>query len=622
MENIPVKAQRPISLGLQLVLVAGSYTSAFLLSTNFTSPASYDDVLLKTLPVMVGIKGVFLFLFGLTQGWWRYSGVGELLDIFKGVALAQLAFFIVVALAWGSSEVPASVYLIDFGGNVLFLGGARLALRLFRERRLFLSGSGGKERVLIVGAGSAGGAIRRTIAKNPDLDYELIGFVDDDSSKQGARIHGLKVLGTREDIPKIVAQKRVDEIILSIPSATNKQMQEIIAFCRQARVPYKTVPSLADILSGSVTTNTIREVRIDDLLGRHQIPPNDKLLEDSIRGQAVLITGAAGSIGSELARQCLQRQPGRLILLDQSESGLSQLYRELSPNANDIPILVQICDVTDKPMVEDCLRRTQPQLLFHAAAYKDVPLMEANPLVAVRNNVLGTKVVADLACEVGLKKFVLVSTDKAVNPTSVMGATKRVAELYVKFLSNNGKTRMITVRFGNVLGSQGSVVPLFKRQIATGGPVTVTHPDMERYFMTIKEAAQLILHAAAMGQGGEIFVLEMGEPVKILDMAKELIALSGFGEEGDIPIAFIGLRPGEKLREELFFPQENPQVTEHSKIYAIHGAATNHGDMLTSLERLLTSCGSPEEIYDSLKEFIPEYTPSSLIPVTSPSSLS
>ncbi len=509
----------------------------------------------------VALKLLSYWLFGLYGGIWRYSSINEAFSVFKAVTVASLATTGLVFFTQ-AFPFPRSVILLDWFFNLLLIGGLRFIPRLRRElgkRRIPPD-----KRLLIIGAGDAGEMVLREISKHPELGYKIIGFVDDDLKKVGRKIHNLEVLGTRKEIAEIIFQKNIDEVIIAIPSASGEVTREIIREGEKARVKLRILPGMYKIIKGDVTINKIREVRLDDLLGRKPVEINIGEISQYLEGKSVLITGAAGSIGSELARQIMRFKPGKLFLLDNNENETYFLQMELMKKKPLFPIIFLINDIKEKDVLETIWKEHQPNVVFHVAAHKHVPLMEENIAEAVRNNVLGTKNLMEVA-NGKAERFILISTDKAVNPKSIMGATKRITELMMQFF--NDGTKFCAVRFGNVLGSRGSVVPLFKKQIAEGGPVTVTHPEIKRYFMSISESVCLIIQAGAISNGGEIFVLDMGEPIKIINLAKDLITLSGLEPEVDIPIKITSIRPGEKLNEELLTATEGIKSTKKEKIF-------------------------------------------------------
>jgi len=488
------------------------------------------------------------------------------------------------------------------------LGGLRMGIRLYYEEFRAVE-SVRLKRFLIIGAGNAGEALLREIHRMPVTQYEVIGFVDDELAKRGINIHGIPILGMVEQLPEICEKHNIEEIAIAMPSATHQQLRRVVQACQGTKIRFRTVPSITDIASGKYTVSQIRDVDINDLLGREVVELDLDLIEAFAKNKTILVTGAGGSIGSEMCRQLCNFKPKFLLLIEQAENPLFFIERELRAQFPDITIKAIICDITDKTRVEELFERYSPEIVVHAAAHKHVPLMETNPGESIKNNVVGTRIVADAANRFGTINFVMISTDKAVNPTSLMGSSKRVAEMYIQELDRTSETHFVTVRFGNVLGSDGSVVPIFKKQIAEGGPVTVTHPEMKRYFMTIPEASQLVLQAATMGKGGEIFVLDMGEPVKIVDLAKELITLSGFRPDEDIEITFTGTRPGEKLFEELSIKGEDMQPTRHPKIGIWTNIPMDSAKLHAGIDELvaLAKTQDHKKIAQKIKELVPEY---------------
>ncbi len=464
-------------------------------------------------------------------------------------------------------------------------------------------------KVMIIGAGDVGEMALREIHRMTVEQYEVIGLLDEDPSKHGVTILGYKVLGGTDRMKELCEKYQVDEVLIALPSASPKEIRRIVEQCQGTNVKFRTLPALKDLISGRIRFSRMREVDINDLLGREPARLDCEAISAYIQDKVVLITGAGGSIGSEMCRQIGHFNPARLILIEQAENPLFHIDRELKKLFPELKTYTYICDIYDRDRVEKIFAKERPAAVFHAAAHKHVPLMELNPTEAVKNNVFGTKNCADAAAKFGCQKFVMISTDKAVNPTSVMGCSKRIAELYIQGLNAPGGTQFVTVRFGNVLGSNGSVVPIFKEQIAQGGPVTVTHPDMQRYFMTIPEAAQLVMQAAAIGKGGEIFLLDMGEPVKIVDLASDLITLSGFTPGEDIEIKFTGMRPGEKLFEELSLEGEDMSPTSHEKIAVWKRAPADRQFVLQGLEELakLSQYDDPDLVRRTMKKLVPEF---------------
>lgn len=603
-----------VSVLTHSVVIVLGYSLAFLTRFSpeiFQTPA-YVSVFLLTVGPLLFLRLCSYMYFGLFKGLMRYTGTKDLINIIKGAMTGTLlfaAFSLFTVLGFSRS-----VIVIDMAYNILLIGGLRLAVRMFKEetgRRAPEGGTSVSKKILIVGAGNAGEMILREINNNHRLSYEPKGFVDDDRGKRGRTIHGVKVLGNTRDIGKIAIRCGIEEVFIAIPSAGSKVIHRIVRTCKRANIKFKTLPHVGDLIEGRAALSQIRDVAIEDLLGREAANIDMSFIGKELSGKVMLVTGAAGSIGSELVRQIARFKPSKVIMFERAESDLYRIELEAVEKFNSVEFVPFVGDIRDEERVRECVEAYRPGYIFHAAAYKHVPMMEMNPREAVKNNVFGTRVLLDIACEYDVEKFVLISTDKAVHPTNIMGATKRVTELLMlaKASDRPRATNFVAVRFGNVLGSNGSVVPLFKKQIADGGPVTITHPDVTRYFMTIPEAAQLVIQAGAMGSGGEIFLLEMGAPVKIKDLAENLIRLSGLVPEKDIPIVYCGLRPGEKLFEELLIDGEGVQKTHHNKIYVLKSKSINGRALNAHLKRLSDLCnaGSQDEVRQVLKELVPEY---------------
>lgn len=511
------------------------------------------------------IAFLILFTSNLYNKMWQYASIGELRSIVKVSFLINLIFVLYIFAIQAS--FPRSILIINFILDVFMLGGLRFVLRILREYFYKIKVKGATTRVLLIGAGDAGEIIIRENNKHPELGKEIVGLIDDDPHKSNLQIHGIEVLGNRYDIPDVIEEYSIDEIIIAIPSAKGNEIKELYEICSDNDVIVNILPGMFEILNGDVSLNQIREVKVEDLLGREQVKLNNKEIADHVEGKTVLVTGAGGSIGSELCRQIARFNPQRLVMLDIYENNLYFLDLELLDRYKHIDFIPVIASIRDRDKLRYLFAKYQPDVVFHAAAHKHVPLMEHNPEEAVKNNIFGTRNLIEVADEFDVERFVLISTDKAVNPTNVMGASKRVAEMFVQTINKRSETKFMAVRFGNVLGSNGSVIPLFKKQIAQGGPVTVTHEEVTRYFMTIPEAVQLVIQAGSIGKGGEVFVLDMGEPVKIMDLARDLIKLSGLKVGEDIEIEVSGLRPGEKLYEELLHDNEDNISTEHERIF-------------------------------------------------------
>lgn len=527
-------------------------------------PQVYLDSSARILPVLLVVQLSCFLLFRLYRGYWRFVSVSDLVKIIKTVLLGMSVTLAIVFLIWRLEAVPRSIFPLYAIMLTGLLSGPRLLTRWSGDRIMrFNEGIP----VVIVGAGRAGEMLLRDLMRDTRKGYNPVALVDDDPAKQGKEIHGVRVSGNVDKLERILAKTGAELVILAIPSANTNQMKRIVEKCERAGVLMRTLPRIHDIVSGDVSISTLKEVAIEDLLGRDSVELDWTSISKGLSGRKVLITGGGGSIGSELCRQIARMGPTKLIIADNGEYNLYKVDLELKSVFSGLDIKSVLIDVTDKERIDRLFEDEMPDIVFHAAAYKHVPLLEKQISVAVKNNVIGTKNVADAASKYNTGIFVLVSTDKAVNPTNIMGTTKRIAEMYCQSLNQNSSTRYITVRFGNVLGSAGSVIPLFKKQIASGGPVTVTHRDITRYFMTIPEASQLILQASVLGSGGEIFVLDMGEPIKIAYLAEQMILLSGKKPGEDIDVVYTGLRPGEKLYEELFYSSESHDRTSHNKIF-------------------------------------------------------
>ncbi|WP_003545004.1 nucleoside-diphosphate sugar epimerase/dehydratase [Desulfotomaculum nigrificans] len=563
---------------------------------NITKP--YWTNLFKLSIIATLIFLVIFYICKLYHRIWAYASTGELMTVLKSVTLGSLAVTFITYMT--KFPVPRSIILLFWAFGIIFVGGSRFAWRIFVESRHHgkYPVVKNKKRILIYGAGDAGALVAREYKSHYNGSQPVIGFIDDDPKKHHLTIHGLPVLGGRENIPSLVCNYSVDEIIIAMPSVPRNSIREIVNYCKEYVASIKILPGVYQLLDGKVTINQIRPVEIEDLLGREPVRTNLKEISRYLKNKVVLVTGAGGSIGSELCRQIARVGPKKLVLLGHGENSIHKIWLELSEKFPELPLKVEIADVRDKPKLEIVFAQNKPDVVFHAAAHKHVPLMEMHPDEAVKTNVFGTKNVAEMADRSHCEIFVLISTDKAVNPSSVMGATKRMAELIIQNLFKGSDTKFVAVRFGNVLGSRGSVVPIFKEQIAKGGPVTVTHPEMTRYFMTIPEAVQLVIQAGAMAKGGEVFLLDMGEPVKIVDLATNLIKLSGFKPGEDIEIKFTGIRPGEKLFEELLTAEEGATSTRHKRIFVAKPAEIDYATLISELLEL-----SKKQIVDGNEVF-------------------
>ncbi len=619
---------------VHLLLFTLSFWGAYFLSLDFKVPpvvtdaASYPEYakywpsLWTFIGFVLAIKLSVFWYFRMYRSWGRYVGVQDLIETFKASHISTAAFVVFVLLFsllvefWSETpppRVPGAVFIIDWAATIALVGGVRFGIRIYREGMRPIA-PGGLTNVLIVGAGDAGEAVLREMQRLPVERYHVVGFVDDAPGVIGSRIHGVPVLGDTSQIGRICEREEVEELVIALPHPTRQLLRRIIEFCKGSKLVFRLVPGVADLIEGRADLTHLREVDINDLLGREEVSLDVESIGHMLDGKTVLVTGAGGSIGSEMCRQVLKFQPKELILLDQAENSLFYVERELREKFPEADLRPVICDVYDRERLHDLFEEARPQVVYHAAAHKHVPLMELNPGEAVKNNIFGSKNVADLCGEFGAEAMVMISTDKAVNPTSIMGCTKRLAEMYCQWLNTSRrveKTRYVTVRFGNVLGSNGSVVPIFRAQIAAGGPVTVTHPEMRRYFMTIPEASQLVMQAGAMGRGGEIFVLDMGEPIKIVDLARDMITLSGYRPDVDVRIEFTGVRPGEKLFEELRVTGEDMMETHHEKISiwkVLPSDEEQIRDAISSVE-VLKNSSDRTRVVAALQKVVPEFQP-------------
>lgn len=561
---------------------------------------------LFTLPWVMLFQTIALWVFGLYRGVWRFASLPDLIRIVKAIVMGSLMTLLAVFLITRLQNLPRSVIPLYSMLLLFILGGSRFVYRWYKDKRYFAEGG---QRVLIVGAGLAGESLVRDLLRDTKNSYIPVAFVDD-REKRGRELHGIRVVGTCEDIPEVANRFNVDMILIAVPSAKASDMRRIASICESTKLPVRTLPGTNDLVSGLVSVKNLREISLEDLLGRDPVTLNWHAIHVALADKVVLISGGGGSIGSELCRQIMKLEPRKLIIFDNSEYNLFCVQQELSEIKNKhTQIYYHLVDLCDIAALSRLVHQYHVQIIFHAAAYKHVPLLEPQIRAAAKNNILGTYGLAQVAIDCHVEKFVLVSSDKAVNPTNVMGATKRVAELVCQYFNSQDKTRFITVRFGNVLGSRGSVVETFQKQLENGGPITVTHPDVTRYFMTIQEASQLILQALAIGEGGELFVLDMGEPIKISYMAEQMIRLAG-NKEKDIRIEYIGLRPGEKLFEELFHKNEHLAATSHTKILKAHSRVIEKLKFEKSIFELGTAVNecSEEETFRIIKDLVPELT--------------
>lgn len=576
---------------------------AWLLRFDYTLP---DRVtLIAAVPVLITIRLIAIWRFGLLHGWWKYTGASDVIDVIKAVGVGSITFVVTIHYLFRLTGFPRSVYLLEPLLTSGLLIGVRIFSRLFAESvRQDLASS---KKVILVGAGAAAQTVIHEL-KRVDSGYAVIGCLDDDPSKVGVKVGGVAVLGSVNELPEICDSYAPDEVLIAVPSASGKQMQRFVEICERAQVKFRTVPALCDVIHGNVSVSEFRQVRVEDLLGRDPVEIDLESVKSHIADRIVMVTGAAGSIGSELCRQILEYEPAGLLCVDQNETGMFYLERELSMHRNGCKQMFVVTDVGDSERMQKLFTEQGPEIVFHAAAYKHVPVMEANVATAVRNNVFALLDLLRVAEESGCKGFVLISSDKAVNPTSTMGATKRLGELIISGRKTNGM-RCVAVRFGNVLGSSGSVVPVLQEQLRNGRPLTITHPQMKRFFMTTREAVSLVLQAFAIGEQGDTLVLDMGTPVPILDLARTLIQLSG-KKEDDVQINFTGLRPGEKLVEELFYPEEEVCETSFPKIKKAQNVIRQWSELEAQLDDLRATLylDGASPIRAKIQQILPEYS--------------
>jgi FlaA1/EpsC-like NDP-sugar epimerase len=609
-----------------MVLLAISYLLAYVVRFEAHIGANELLVIKQTIVPVVLCKLSVFYFFNLYRGMWRYTGIVDLLNVIKAVVVSSLFIITVILMFSRFQGFSRSVFIIDALFSLILIAGTRLVIRLLLSTTSFSLNKNGinsneHKKMIIIGAGDAGEKVVREIYDNPKMKYRVVGFVDDDKNKAGKQIHGIKVLGSIDELKEIVKNEDVDEMLIAVPSAVGKEMRRIVEICDLTRISYKTLPGMGEIIDGKISIKAIRDISYKDLLGRHPVQLENDKISEFLKDKRVLITGAGGSIGSELCRQICKYEPSLVVLFDAGESNLYSIQMELKHVVTYLKYRTVLGRIQDKGLVDEVFRKYKPDVVFHAAAYKHVPLVERNPWEAVYSNIVGTNTLVKAAIAHKVGRFVLVSTDKAVRPTNIMGASKRVTEKIVQS-HLSGPTKFMAVRFGNVIGSSGSVIPLFRHQIEKGGPVTVTHPEITRFFMTIEEAAQLILQAFTMGEGGEIFILEMGTSVKIVDMARDMIRLSGKEPDTDIEIKFIGLRPGEKLYEELITKGEGIVKTEHEKILVLKNSVSTEGrtseevelNSLSGLEEKIRELKALADAHDAkaikkkMKEIVPEYS--------------
>ena len=608
--RFPREFRRAMVVVMHLALAMVSSYLAFSLRFDGQIPGNYLRMFLRTIPWLLLARGSMFFLFRLDEGMWRYVGLWDLRRMAGAVVASTVGFYLCVRYGYGTDDYPRSIFLIDSAFLLILMGGFRLSPRVYRE----LVRPPGRRRLLILGAGDTGERMLRQLQNDPLSAYQPIGFVDDDPGKVGQRIHGVPVVGTVRDLPQLVAREKPHEIMVAIQRAQPMLLREIVTMLEPFNVPMTTVVERNG--NGKGGASEIRSLSIEDLLARPPVGLDVNRVRDLVMGKRVLVTGAGGSVGSELSKQIAALHPESLVLFERYENGLYAIASALHDDNNGAFVHAVIGYVTDAARLDAAFSEYNPQIVFHAAAHKHVPLMEGNPCEAVKNNVTGTRLVAEAAKRHGVERFILISTDKAVNPTSVMGASKRVAELLIRSMSRRGATRLVTVRFGNVLGSNGSVLPRFQDQIRAGGPVTVTDPAVTRYFMLIPEAVQLVLHAAAVGDGGDILVLDMGEQIRVLDLARNLIRLSGRKPDEEIPIVFTGMRPGEKLFEELVGEGELVEAAPVDKISRIVSRAPHPGAFESDLQELERSAaqGDADAVMLLLSRLVPAFRTTSSVP--------
>ena len=601
--------------------IVASFIWAFYLMFDFSFPEQYLPLLKSWLPLIVMVQLAIFNISGFYKVIWRFTSLWELLTIIKFVTISSAISLFGIGLLTGFSIHPGSVLLSFYFFNVLFICFTRVSVRVyfshFKNQPIFGKVQS-KKRLILIGAGKTGAKISREILDTVDSPYVVVGFIDDDLDKRGARLHGIQVLGTTADLEKLIIP--FDELLITTPSATGNELLRIIDACKLTGKRFKTVPSLAELIDKDVSVAAIRDVSYLDLLGREEVKLDMNSIENMLYGKRVLITGAGGSIGSELVQQCLAFGPSEIICLDNNEEKIFDIMTLSTTSKSNTIIKPVLGNINEKNQLEKVFNENRPQIVFHAAAYKHVPIQETHPWTAVRTNVGGTLGILELTDKYHAEKFVLVSTDKAVNPVNVMGATKRLAEILIQSMNVNSDTEFLAVRFGNVMGSSGSAIPIFEKQIQNGGPVTITHPEMTRYFMSIQEASQLILQSGAIGKGGEIILLEMGKPIKIDQLARDLIKLSGLKPDIDIPVVYSGLRPGEKLYEELQSLDEKLISTSHKKIMILKDE--NHRMLWEELKSKVYDLIKASEELDSdkiqikLKALLPRYAPRSFLPVS------
>lgn len=602
-----VYGRKGILIITDIILVNIAIYMALLLRFDGNIMPQYKEIYYNTFAVLTLIKLVTYGVLGLYNSLWRYASIDELIQVFFATAI-ETALCYLYGQFFGV-RLPRSVYIMSWFITFIFIGGSRLSYRIMRRfNNMFIKDKEVKSNVMVIGGGEAGSMVIKELQKHDEIKSIPVAIIDDDVHKQKSNIHGVPIMGGRDKIKEVARAKNIDEIIIALPSIPKSELRGIIDICKDTKCKLKILPGVYEIIDGKVSLKKIRDVNIEDLLGRDEIKLNTEEIATYIKNETILVTGGGGSIGSELCRQLLKYKPRKLVIFDIYENNAYDLENELKQKyKNKIDIEVMIGSIRDKDRLRQVFSKYKPGVVFHAAAHKHVPLMELNPGEAIKNNVVGTLNVVQAADEFEVKKFVLISTDKAVNPTNIMGATKRVAEMIVQTMDKRSKTEFVAVRFGNVLGSNGSVIPLFKRQIAQGGPVTVTHPEITRFFMTIPEAAQLVIQAGAMAKGGEIFILDMGQSVRIVDLARDLIRLSGFEPDIDIKVEYTGLRPGEKLYEELLLKEEGIQSTSHENIFIGKPLDLSFNEVIMGIRGLQSCLNEPERLKKCMKSIVSTY---------------
>jgi FlaA1/EpsC-like NDP-sugar epimerase len=604
-QRIMLAYRRSIIIAANMVFIALAYILAFYIRFEFTLPYQYYDLIFETLPVLILIKGLMFYFFGLYAGLWKYVSIGDILQILKANAVSTGIFIFYMVFGRGLVGFPRSVFVLDWGLCVALLAGVRIVSRALREN-LTPRKYHKNKKVLIVGAGEAGVMVLNELRKN--MSFDVVGFIDDDAGKKGMTIRGKKILGGKDKIKNVVEGYGVEEIILAMPSQKGSAIRDMIGYCKFPEVGLKIVPGMYKILSGELEVK-FREVEPEDLLGRETVKIDEKEVSSYIKGKTVLVTGAAGSIGSELCRQIASFGPASLVMFDLNENDMYFLELELKAKYPELRLIMIMGDVRDIGLLRHVFAKSKPRIVFHAAAYKHVPMMELIPSAAIKNNIIATRNLIYAAGHYNVERFVCISTDKAVHPTSIMGITKRIGEMLVQAKNDKSRTKYMAVRFGNVLGSKGSVVPLFKEQIRNGGPVTVTHEETRRYFMSVSEAVQLVLEAGAFGEGGEIFVLDMGEQIRIYDLAENLIMLSGFKPHEDIEIKVTGLRPGEKMFEQMLHDEEKDQATKNDRIFVTEPDKFEIKKLIKDIKELENYAKAMDEeaILRKIKSMVPVY---------------